>query len=48
MLAADSTIEYRSERSVLGLAVGDAITLDADGFERLAAAYFAEIETRFT
>ena len=33
---------------MLGLAPGDPIDLDEKGFTRLAAAYFDEIEARFT
>jgi len=48
VLTADSTITYRPERAVLGLAIGEEILLDVAAFERLAASCFAEIETRFT
>jgi hypothetical protein len=33
---------------VLGLAAGDAVRIDEDGFRRLADGYFAEIEKRFS
>jgi hypothetical protein len=48
VLTADKTIKYEPETSVLGLAVGDRVTIDQSGFARLAEAYFAEIEKRFT
>jgi len=47
VLAADRTIRLKPETSVLGLAVGDEISLDEPAFVRLAEAYFAEIEARF-
>jgi len=48
VLLADSTIKYKPEASVLGLAIGDEIRLDEPGFTRLAEAFHAEIERRFT
>jgi hypothetical protein len=48
VLTADKTIKYRADQSVLGLEVGDPIVVDRAGFGRLADAYFAEIERRFT
>ena len=47
VLAANSTIKYRPENAVLGLAVGDEIVVDADGFARLLDAFLAEIEARY-
>ena len=47
VLAVGTVIKYRPETSVLGLAAGDAIRLDADAFERLASAFLREIEARF-
>ena len=41
VLAANSTIKYTPETAVLGLAVGDEITVDADGFARLLDAFLA-------
>ena len=46
-LAADKTIKWKPESSVLGLAIGDSISLHADDFERLAAAYFDAIDATF-
>jgi len=46
-LPASTVIKYAPERSVLGLEVGDRIALTADEFERLSAAFLAEIEKRF-
>lgn len=48
VLAADKTIKYKAETSVLGLAIGDEIVLDEAQFVRLSKAFFAEIEQRFT
>ena len=47
VLKANSTIKYKAENSVAGIAVGQEILLDADTFERLARAYLAEIGKRF-
>ncbi|MHC1563585.1 hypothetical protein ACR9E3_31920 [Actinomycetospora sp. C-140] len=47
VLTPNAVIKYRPERAVLGLAPGDAIALDADGLERLIAAFFTELEVRF-
>ena len=44
----DRTIAYDAERSVLKFAVGDKIQIDEAGFKRLAAAFYAEMEKRFT
>jgi hypothetical protein len=33
---------------VLGLELGDKVALDADSFQRLAKAFFVEIEARYT
>ena len=42
----DST-PWAAERTVLGLEVGDDVVVTADGYERLAAAYFAALERAF-
>jgi hypothetical protein len=47
VLVADSQIRLDPTRSVLGLKTGDEIAINADGFARLAAAVFAEIEKRY-
>ena len=47
-LVADTQIRLTPESSVLGLAAGDAVRIDEDGFRRLADGYFAEIEKRFS
>jgi len=47
-LVADTQIRLTPESSVLGLAAGDEIRIDEDGFRRLADGYFAEIEKRFS
>ncbi|MCZ4550874.1 hypothetical protein BH683_020250 [Williamsia sp. 1138] len=46
-LGADNTIKLKPETSVLGLQVGDEITLTASDFTRLADAYFDEMDVRF-
>ncbi|MDP9345796.1 MAG: hypothetical protein M3P44_08745 [Actinomycetota bacterium] len=47
VMAAGTTMRLKPETSVLGLAVGDEIAVGREGFARLAAAYFTEIETRY-
>ncbi|GAA4813018.1 hypothetical protein GCM10023200_58500 [Actinomycetospora chlora] len=47
VLTPNKVIRYQPERSVLGLAPGDAVSLDADAFERLADAFLAELAVRF-
>lgn len=47
VLAASTTIKYKPEKSVTGLAVGEAIVLDAARFEALADAVFADILSRY-
>jgi hypothetical protein len=44
----EKVIKWRPEASVLGLAEGDEIEIDADGIGRLASAFFAGIEEKFT
>ena len=46
-LLEDKQIKLTPGESILGLAPGDTIALDAKGARRLADAYFAEIERRF-
>lgn len=48
VMAADSQIKLDPEKSVTGLAVGDKIVIDEKTLTKLAKAYFAEIEKRFT
>ena len=43
----DKSIKYDAAKSVTKLAFGDAIRLDAAVFQRLAKAFFDEIETRY-
>ena len=47
VLAASTTIKYKPEKSVTGLAVGDAIVLDAARFEALADAVFGDVLSRY-
>ena len=46
-LRVDGPITWVAEHTVLGLAVGDEIEVMADDYERLAAAYLAEIEATY-
>ena len=43
----DKQIKLAPDRSVLKLKVGDPISLTEAEFERLSAAFFAELERRF-
>jgi hypothetical protein len=45
---ADSTIKMNPATSVLGYEVGDAIRVSQPDFVRLAEAFFAEIEKKYT
>ena len=47
-LALDKTIKWKPEQSVLGYAAGDEIRVTEADFVRLAEAFFAEIEQKFT
>jgi hypothetical protein len=47
VLRATNVVKWIPAKTVLGLAVGDPILLTADDFERLAAAFFAELEAKF-
>ena len=47
-LTVEKAIKLTPETSVLGLAPGDRIALDEKTFTKLAAAYFDEIEAKFT
>lgn len=42
-----SVLKYVSGQSVLKLEIGDRIRVSADDFERLSAAFFAELRSRF-
>lgn len=48
VLGLDKTIKYNPATSVVGLAIGDEITIDEGQFSRLATAFFSEIENRFS
>lgn len=47
VLKANSTVRYDPAKSVTGISLGQEIALDAATFEKLAAAYVAEIGKRF-
>lgn len=47
VMTSDPTIDLDPNKSILGYAVGDKITLDETRFVLLADAYFAEIEVKF-
>jgi hypothetical protein len=47
VMAKNSTIKYRPESSVTGIAVGQAIVLDDKRFEALADAVFGDILQRY-
>jgi len=47
VMTADRTIRYKPEASVLGIAVGERIRIDAAGFTALADAFFAELRKRY-
>ena len=48
VLAVAKSIKHKRESSILHLEVGDQIALGASDFQRLAEAYFAEIEAKYT
>ena len=47
VLAASTVIKFIPEQSVLQLEIGDPIRLSQGDFERLSAAFFAELERKF-
>lgn len=47
VLRKSNVIKYASSRCVLGLEIGEEISLTAEDFDRLSAAFLAEIEKRF-
>jgi hypothetical protein len=47
IMRGDKQIKLTPERSVLKLNIGDSIQLSEEDFERLSAAFFAELERRF-
>jgi len=47
VLMADKQIKLKPETSVLGLAPGERIAIDADAFDRLSEAFLAEIERKY-
>jgi hypothetical protein len=47
VLTPNKVIKYEPGRAVLGLRPGDTIAIDAAAFERLADAFFTELEARF-
>jgi len=48
VLMADKTIKYGPETSVLKLDIGDEIACDLVTFRALCAAFFDEVEQKFT
>jgi hypothetical protein len=46
-LAPSTVLKLIPDQSVLKLQFGDTIALNEEQFERLAAAFFAELERRF-
>ena len=47
-LLADTTIKYDAAKSATKLAIGDKLDLTIDQFEKLSAAFFAELTKRFS
>jgi hypothetical protein len=47
VLTPEKSIKLDPEKSVLGIAYSETITLDAASFARLADAFFAELEAKF-
>jgi hypothetical protein len=47
VLRANNVIKHIPDQSVVQLRIGDSIRLTAEQFERLAAAFFAELERKF-
>ena len=47
LMGKDSSIKLDPAKSVLGLHVGDEILIDEAAFQRLAKAFFAELERKF-
>lgn len=47
VLKASTVIKYVGDRSVVGIAIGDPIVVGQHGFERLAEAFFADLERKF-
>ncbi len=47
VLRANNVVKYGPEQAVVKLKIGDQIRLTADQFERLSAAFFAELERKF-
>jgi hypothetical protein len=47
VMPASTVIRYVPEDTVLGIAVGQQVSVSEEGFERLSAAFLAEIERRF-
>jgi hypothetical protein len=47
VLRGNNVVKYIPEQSVVKLKIGDQIRLTAEEFERLSAAFFAELERKF-
>ena len=46
-LAADRSIKWRSENTVLGYEIGDEVSLTTADFSRLSTAFFADLESKY-
>jgi hypothetical protein len=47
VLRGNNVIKFRPDESVLGLEIGDRISIGAKEFDKFTKAFFAELETRF-
>ena len=47
VMTADDAIAYDADKAVIRLELGDRIALNAEDFETLSAAFFAEIEAKY-
>ncbi len=47
VLAANSTIKYKPENSVLGLEIGEPLEISVAEYSKLAYAFLDEVEKRF-
>ncbi|HEY2299737.1 MAG TPA: hypothetical protein VGH43_18540 [Jatrophihabitans sp.] len=47
VLRGNNVVKYAAEKTVVGLKVGDRITLSRDDFDRLSSGVFAELEQKY-